>query len=64
MEFSQLQELVDRALEDKKLTRLEMDQIVTAIRADGKVSPEEAQLLDSIRQMVLRREIQVVETAD
>ncbi|MFQ3584907.1 MAG: hypothetical protein SNJ85_08265 [Cyanobacteriota bacterium] len=64
MEFPQLQELVDRALADKKLTRLEMDQIVTAIRADGKVSPEEAQLLDSIRQMVLRREIQVVETAD
>ncbi|MCF2971930.1 hypothetical protein L1047_12065 [Synechococcus sp. Nb3U1] len=64
MEFPQLQELVDRALEDKKLTRMEMDQIVTAIRADGKVSPEEAQLLDSIRQMVLRREIQVVETAD
>ena len=64
MEFPQLQELVDRALEDKKLTRMEMDQIVTAIRADGKVSPEEAQLLDSIRQMVLSREIQVVETAD
>ncbi len=64
MEFPQLQELVDRALEDKKLTRMEMDQIVTAIRADGKVSPEEVQLLDSIRQMVLRREIQVVETAD
>ncbi len=64
MEFPQLQALVDRALEDKKLTRMEMDQIVTAIRADGKVSPEEVQLLDSIRQMVLRREIQVVETAD
>ncbi|MEN9229461.1 MAG: hypothetical protein Q6L68_01020 [Thermostichus sp. DG02_5_bins_236] len=64
MEFPQLQELVDRALEDKKLTRTEMDQIVTAIRADGRVSPEEAQLLDSIRQMVLRREIQVVEIAD
>lgn len=64
MEFSQLQELVDRALQDKKLTRMEMDEILTAIRADGKVSLEEVQLLDSIRQMVLRREIQVVETAD
>ncbi|MEN9202196.1 MAG: hypothetical protein Q6K80_09535 [Thermostichus sp. DG_1_6_bins_120] len=64
MEFLQLRELVDRALEDKKLTRMEMEQIVTAIRADGKISPEEVQLLDSIRQMVLRREIRLVETAD
>ncbi|MGQ9837400.1 MAG: hypothetical protein ACUVRV_05415 [Cyanobacteriota bacterium] len=64
MKFPQLQELVDWALQDKKLTRTEMDEIVTAIRADGKVSPEEVQLLDSIRQMILRREIQVVETAD
>ncbi len=64
MEFSQLRALVDRALEDKKLTRTEVDQIVGAIRADGKISPEEMSLLESIRQMVLRREIQVVETAD
>ncbi|MFS8853978.1 hypothetical protein NW851_07020 [Synechococcus sp. H55.7] len=64
MEFSQLQALVNRALEDKKLTRTEVDQIVGAIRADGKISPEEMDLLESIRQMVLRREIQVVETAD
>jgi len=64
MEFSQLQALVNRALEDKKLTRTEVDQIVGAIQADGKISPEEMDLLESIRQMVLRREIQVVETAD
>ncbi|MGY2974883.1 hypothetical protein [Thermostichus sp. MS-CIW-37] len=64
MEFSQLQALVDRALEDKKLTRTEVDQIVSAIRANGKISPEEIGLLESIREMVLRREIQVVETAD
>jgi len=64
MEFSQLQALVERALEDKKLTRTEVDQIVGAIRADGKISPEEMDLLESIRQRVLRREIQVVETAD
>ncbi|MFS8798634.1 hypothetical protein [Synechococcus sp. R60.3] len=64
MEFSQLQALVDRALEDKKLTRTEVDQIVSAIRSDGKISPEEIGLLESIREMVLRREIQVVETAD
>jgi hypothetical protein len=51
-------------LEDKKLTRTEVDQIVSAIRADGKISPEEMGLLESIREMVLRREIQVVETAD
>lgn len=64
MEFSQLQALVDQALEDKKLTRTEVDQIVNAIRSDGKISPEEIGLLESIREMVLRREIQVVETAD
>jgi len=61
MEFSQLQVLVERALEDKKLTRSEVDQIIAAIRADGKVSPEEMSLLESIREKVLCREIQVVE---
>ncbi len=61
MEFSQLQVLVERALEDKKLTRSEVEQIIAAIRADGKISPEEMNLLESIREKVLRREIQVVE---
>jgi len=61
MEFAQLRALVDRALEDKKLTRTEVDQIIAAIRADGKISPEEMSLLESIREKVLRREIQVVE---
>lgn len=61
MEFSQLQVLVEQALEDKKLTRSEVDKIIAAIRADGKISPEEMSLLESIREKVLRREIQVVE---
>jgi hypothetical protein len=64
MEFAQLQALVEQALEDKKLTRTELDQIVSAIRSDGKISPEELRLLESIREKVLHREIQVVETAD
>ncbi len=64
MEFAQLQALVEQALEDRKLTRTELEQIVSAIRSDGKISPEELRLLESIREKVLRREIQVVETAD
>jgi hypothetical protein len=64
MEFAQLQALVEQALEDRKLTRTELDQIVSAIRSDGKISPEELRLLESIREKVLHREIQVVETAD
>ncbi|MFS8894354.1 hypothetical protein [Synechococcus sp. O70.1] len=64
MEFAQLQALVEQALEDKKLTRTELEQIVSAIRSDGKISPEELRLLESIREKVLHREIQVVETAD
>ncbi len=64
MEFTQLQALVEQALEDRKLTRTELEQIVSAIRSDGKISPEELRLLESIREKVLHREIQVVETAD
>jgi hypothetical protein len=64
MEFTQLQALVEQALEDRKLTRTELEQIVSAIRSDGKISPEELHLLESIREKVLHREIQVVETAD
>ncbi|MDX2273457.1 MAG: hypothetical protein NW237_16095 [Cyanobacteriota bacterium] len=61
MDFPEIQALVERALEDKELTRAEMDEIVAAITADGEVSTEEAQLMEQIREMVLRREIRVVD---
>jgi tellurite resistance protein len=61
MEFAELQGLVDRAIADKQLTRAELDEIVAAIDADGKISAEEKTLMESLRQMVLKRQIRVVD---
>jgi len=61
MNIQELRELVDRALEDKKLSRAEMQQIMDGIRADGVISPEEVAIMEEIKHKVLRREIQVVD---
>ncbi|GAB4211665.1 MAG: hypothetical protein OHK0012_04530 [Synechococcales cyanobacterium] len=61
MEIDDLKELVDKALEDKKLTRAEMKQIMDGIQEDGIISPDEIALMEAIKHKVLRREIQVVD---
>jgi len=61
MNIQELRELVDRALEDKKLSRAEMQQIMDGIQADGVISPEEVAIMEEIKHKVLRREIQVVD---
>lgn len=61
MEFAQLQALVEQVLEDNKLTKAEMQQIVAGITEDGKISPEEKALMETLKTKVLRHEIQVVD---
>jgi hypothetical protein len=48
VESSKLKELIDRALQDKILTRAEQQEILQAVTADSQVSPEEHELLEMI----------------
>ncbi|NJK65098.1 MAG: hypothetical protein HC921_22425 [Synechococcaceae cyanobacterium SM2_3_1] len=61
MEFSDLRELVDRALADKVLTRAEQQQIMNAVVADKEVTPEEHALLESIIDKISSGEIKAVD---
>jgi hypothetical protein len=61
VEFSDLKELVDRALADKVLTRAEQQQIMNAVVADKEVTPEEHALLESIIDKISSGEIKAVD---
>ncbi len=58
---SKLRELIDRALEDKVLTRAEQQEILKAVTADSQVSPEEHKLLEEIVERLNSREIRAVD---
>lgn len=59
--FEHLQQIVDRALSDKKLTRAEQREIMQAILADNEISPEEQKLLESIAHRIRLGEIKAVD---
>lgn len=61
MEFSDLKELVERALADKVLSRSEQKQILEAVAADQQVSPEEHELLELIVDRITSGEIKAVD---
>ena len=49
MDIERVRAIVQRALADRKLTRAEQDEIMAAVLADGRVSPEERDLLQQIQ---------------
>jgi len=58
---SKLRELIDRALEDKVLTRAERQAILNAVAADSEVSPEEHELLEAVAERLNSGEIRAVD---
>ncbi len=61
VEYTDLKTLVERALEDKVLTRQEQQQILRAVVADQEVTPEEHALLESIIDKINSGEIKAVD---
>ena len=57
MELDQVKAIVDKALEDGKLTREEIDEIMDAVMADNKVSVGEMELLEMIEEKILNQEV-------
>ncbi len=60
MDFNQVKAIVDKALEDGALTSAENDEIEAAIMADGIISDEELELLESIGRKVRSGEIKLI----
>ena len=63
MEIHDLRALVERALEDKILTRSELDAIAAGIGADGIISEEEEEIIRSIQDKIKNHEIEIVDRA-
>ncbi|NJK64438.1 MAG: hypothetical protein HC921_18685 [Synechococcaceae cyanobacterium SM2_3_1] len=59
MDIHEVRALVERALEDGRLSLEEMNDIEAAIMADDLVTDEEKQLLEEIRLKVLRGDVKV-----
>jgi hypothetical protein len=59
MDIHEVRALVERALEDGRLSLEEMNDIEAAIMADDLVTEEEKQLLEEIRLKVLRGDVKV-----
>ncbi len=57
MELDQVKAIVEKALEDGKLTRQEIDEIMDAVLADNIVSIGEMELLEMIENKILNQEI-------
>ena len=61
MDIEAVREVVNRALADKQLTRAEQEEIMAAVLADGRVSPEEQVLLDKLLEDIRQGNIKTVD---
>ncbi len=60
MDIAAVKAIVERALEDGKLTSAENDEIEAAIMADGIISDAELELLESVGRKVRSGEITLI----
>ena len=61
MDIERVREIVRRAVADRQLTRAEQDEIMAAVLADGRVSPEEQDLLRQIQEDIRLGKIESVD---
>lgn len=56
---ARLRKLIEKAIEDHKLTREEMDEIINTAAADSHIDKHELALLDQLNQMIENREVKI-----
>ena len=55
-----LRERIEQAIEDCKLTREELDDIMHIALEDGHIDPQEQALLDELHNMIQHKEVKVI----
>jgi len=55
-----LKEMIEKAIEDHKITRDEYDKIINIATEDGHIDPNEKALLRELQQMIENREVKFV----
>ncbi|MEM6445199.1 MAG: hypothetical protein AAFY57_01440 [Cyanobacteria bacterium J06642_2] len=61
MEIDEVKAVIQRALADRQLSRAEQNDIMAAVLADGRVSPEEQELLNGLLDKIRQGYIKVVD---
>jgi hypothetical protein len=64
MEYSEsagrLRKMIEKAIDDQKITRPEMDSILNIVSEDGHVDPNEQALLNQLQEMIENRTVKFV----
>lgn len=55
-----LKEMIEKAIEDHRITRKEMDMIIHIATEDGHIDPQEQALLEQLNDMIDQREVKIV----
>jgi len=55
-----LKEMIEKAIEDHRITRKEMDMIIHIATEDGHIDPQEQSLLEQLNDMIDHREVKIV----
>ena len=56
---AKLKKLIEKAIEDHKLTRAEMDEIINVAGADSHIDKHELALLDQLNQMIENKDVKI-----
>lgn len=55
-----LREMIEQAIDDHKITRAEMDSIISIAGEDGHIDKQEQTLLDLLQDMIDNKEVKIV----
>jgi tellurite resistance protein len=57
---AQLREMIEKAIDDHRITREEMDTILNIVSADGHIDPHEQALLNQLQEMIENRTVKYI----
>jgi len=55
-----LRKMIEKAIDDQKITRDEMDAILNIVTEDGHVDPQEQALLNQLQEMIENRAVKYI----
>ena len=55
-----LREMIVRAIESQKVSRMDLDMILHIAEADGYIDPHEQELLDLLQEMIDKKEVRII----
>jgi len=55
-----LRKMIEKAIEDEKITRPEMDAILNIVVEDGHIDPHEQALLNQLQEMIENRTVKYI----